>query len=108
MAASLPASWVLADLFDVAAHSLVPDYVFEADPRLELVPCPNCGGEGWLECYGSAWATSCELWGRPDLNLTFKVCTRCQGEGEVLTLPERRLKLTLANDEALAAYLLAA
>ena len=85
MAASLPHSFVLADLFDVSSMSLdVPDHVLENEPGLELVPCPECGGEGWLECYGSAWSTSCELWGRPNLNFTVKPCSRCHCEGEVL------------------------
>ena len=88
MAASLlPHSYVLADLFDVAAHSLAPDYVFEADPRLELVPCPECGGEGWLECYGFAWSKAALAFNRPDLCFSYKPCARCKREGEVLDLP---------------------
>ena len=84
-----PHSFVLADLFTVTALELVaPDHVHEADPDLVLSPCPACGGEGWLECYGSAWAASCDAWGRPDLNFTYKPCGRCHGEGEVLTLSE--------------------
>ena len=84
-AAPLPHSFLLADLFDVASlELLVPDHVLEDEPGLELVPCPECDGNGWLECYGSAWATSCKAWGRPDLAFTYKVCTRCHCEGEVL------------------------
>ena len=83
----LSASWVLADLFDVTAlELLIPDHVLENEPGLELIPCPECGGEGWLECYGSAWSASCEAWGRPDLNFTLKPCSRCHCEGEVLGL----------------------
>ena len=67
----LSASWVLADSFDATPLELLtPDHVLEGDQGLELVPRPECDGEGWLECYGSAWAASCEAWGRPDLNFT--------------------------------------
>ncbi len=87
-ASLIPHSFVLADLFDVAGMSLdVPDHLLEDDPGLELVPCPECEGLGWLECYGSAWGASCEAWGRPDLNFTLKPCTRCHCEGEVLDFP---------------------
>lgn len=37
-----------------------------------------------LESYGSAWGASCVAWGRADLNFTYKPCTRCHTEGEVL------------------------
>ena len=89
MAASLiPSSWVLADLFDVVSMSLdVPNHVHEAEPGLELVTCPECDGQGWIECHGSAWGASCAAWGRPDLNFTLKPCTRCHSEGEVLDYP---------------------
>ena len=85
MAAFIPSNWVLADLFEVAALELLtPDYVLEGDQGLELVACPECDGEGWFECHGSAWGASCEAWDRPDLNFTLKPCTRCHCEGEVL------------------------
>ena len=80
---------MLADLFDVRSMSLdVPDHVLEDEPGLELVPCPECDGQGWIECYGSAWGASCEAWGRPDLNFTLKPCSRCNNEGEVLAVAE--------------------
>ena len=85
MAALIPHSFVLADLFDVSSMSLnVPDHVLEDEPGLELVPCAACDGQGWIECYGSAWSASCDLWSRPDLTFTYKPCTRCHCEGEVL------------------------
>ena len=88
-AAPLPHSFVLADLFSVTALELtVPDHVLEDEPGVGLVPCPECGGQGWLECYGSAYAASCEAWGRPDLNFTLKPCSRCHCKGEVLILTE--------------------
>ena len=88
-AAPLPHSFVLADLFDVLSMSLdVPDHLLEDEPGLELVPCPECEGQGWIECYGSAYDVSCELWGRPDLAFTYKPCTRCHTEGEVLAVTE--------------------
>ena len=88
MAASLiPHSFVLADLFEIVSMSLdVPDHVHENEPGLELVPCPECDGEGWLECYGSAYGASCNLWGRPDLNFTLKPCPRCHCEREILDI----------------------
>ena len=93
MAALLPHSFVLADLFEVVSMSFeVPDHLLEDEPGLGLVPCPECEGEGWLECYGSAWTSSCDLWGRPDLAFTYKPCTRCHGEGVVLALLEPALE----------------
>ncbi len=81
----LPASWVLADSFDVTPlELLVPDHVLEDEPGLELVPCPACDGQGWIECYGSAWSLSCKAFNRPDLDFTLKPCSRCHCEGEVL------------------------
>ena len=89
MAASLiPSSWVLADLFDVVSLELLtPDHVLEAAPELAYVPCSACDGQGWLESYGSAWGASCTAWGRPDLNFTYKPCTRCHTEGGGPRLP---------------------
>ena len=85
MAASLPHSFVLADLFDVASlELLVPDHVLEDEPGLELVPCSACDGQGWIECYGSAWGDAALAFNRPDLNFTLKPCCRCHTEGEVL------------------------
>ena len=80
----IPHSFVLADLFEVTARELlVPDHVLEEDQGLEYVPCSACDGQGWIECYSSAWGSSCEVWGRPDLNFSYKPCTRCHCEGEV-------------------------
>ena len=88
MGAPVPHSFVLADLFDVASLELLtPDHVLEGDQGLELVPCSVCDGQGWIECHGSAYSASCDLWGRPDLNFTLKPCTRCHCEGEVLDFP---------------------
>ena len=84
----LSASWVLADLFDVAALELsVPHHLLEDEPGLALAPCSACDGQGWIESYGSAWGASCGLWGRPDLNFTLKPCARCHCEREVLDFP---------------------
>jgi hypothetical protein len=52
----LPASFVLASLFDVEAMSNdVPEHVLENDPSLEWVICPCCDGEKWLEVEGNGW-----------------------------------------------------
>ena len=98
MAASLiPHSFVLADLFDVTALELLtPDHVLEGDQGLEYVPCSACDGQGWIECYGSAYSLSCGLWGRPDLNFTYKPCTRCHCEGEVLDFTPTVLELDVS------------
>jgi hypothetical protein len=51
-----PHSFVLADLFDVAAMTLdIPDCVYESDPLLEWVVCPCCAGEKWLETHSNGW-----------------------------------------------------
>jgi hypothetical protein len=43
---SLPATFVLASLFDVESMtSEIPDHVLESDPSLEWVTCPCCDGE---------------------------------------------------------------
>ncbi len=85
----LPHSWVLADSFDVTPlELLVPDHVLEDEPGVVLVPCPECDGQGWIECHGSAWSASCAAWGRPDLDFTLKPCTRCHTTGEVLAVTE--------------------
>ena len=66
MAASLPASWVLADLFNVQAHSLeIPDFVLEADAEVTTVVCEICSGDGYFLA--------------PDL--TEHACTSCHGMG---------------------------
>ena len=85
-----PHSFVLADLFDVESMSLeIPDHVLENEPGLELVPCPECDGVGSIACYGlSPYGESAAAWNRPDLNLVYKPCIRCNQFGEVLdTLP---------------------
>ena len=93
MAASLPHSFVLADLFDVTSLELLtPDHVLEGDEELEYVSCSACDGQGWIECHGSAWGGSCGLWGRLDLNFTLKPCTRCHCEGEVLDVVPTELE----------------
>jgi len=80
----VPHSFVLADLFDVEAHSLdVPDHVIEADPMFDWIVCPACNGERWVEVAGSAWEEACLAWGRPDLSKSIKPCLRCL-DGEVL------------------------
>jgi hypothetical protein len=69
----LPASFVLASLFDVEAMSLdIPDHVYESDPSLEWVTCPGCAGEGYevqALTTTEGFLTSCE---------------HCKGGGEVL------------------------
>ena len=88
--ACLPASFVLADLFDVEAMTLdIPEHVLESDPSLEWVTCPSCDGKKWLEVEGNIWTKA--LFADPrmayahrDLNSSYKVCGRCSGVGEVL------------------------
>jgi hypothetical protein len=76
---SLPHSFVLADLFDVAAMSYpVPDHLLEDEPELEWILCPECDGEKWVEIYGFAWQTP------PELCKGLRRCPRCKGHGEVL------------------------
>jgi hypothetical protein len=90
---SLPASFVLASLFDVEAMSNdIPEHVYEADPLLEWVTCPCCDGEKWLEVEGNGWCDA--LFSDPRrayayraLNRAYKVCGRCSGSGEVLDDP---------------------
>ena len=85
MAALTPHSFVLADLFDVLGMSLdVPDHVLEHERDLKWIACPCCKGERYLEIEGSAWGEAARLWNRSELNVAFKLCSRCHGEGEVL------------------------
>lgn len=86
----LPHSFVLADLFDVEAMTLeIPDHVYESDPSIEWVTCPECEGEKWLEVEGNGWTRT--LFSDPrkafvygSLNHSYTPCTRCHGHGEVL------------------------
>jgi hypothetical protein len=86
----LPASFVLASLFEVESMTLeVPDHVLESDPSLEWVTCPSCDGDKWLETEGNGWCDA--LFSDPRrayayraLNRAYKVCGRCSGSGEVL------------------------
>ena len=62
----LPHSWVLADLFDVQAHSLeIPDHVLEADAEVIAVVCDSCLGDGCCLAY----------------DLTEFKCPECHGTG---------------------------
>ena len=81
-----PHSFVLADLFGVESMSLeIPDHVLESEPGLELVPCSECDGVGSFACYGlSPYGDSARAWHRPDLDLVYKPCLRCNQQGEVL------------------------
>ena len=88
----LPHSFVLAELFDVAAMSYpVPDYVLEDEPELVWVTCPGCEGERWVETNGFAWQTPRLLALRTDLCKGVVQCPRCKGWGEVLEVPSAPL-----------------
>lgn len=88
----LPASFVLASLFDVEAMtSDIPEHVYESDPSLEWVTCPCCDGEKWLETNGNGWTSTLFsdhrlAYAHRHLNSSYKVCGRCNGSGEVLDL----------------------
>lgn len=93
-----PHSFVLADLFDVAAMTLeVPDHIYELEPDTDWVSCPCCKGEKWLEVDDSPYRDACLAWGRPDLAKSYKPCLRCDQYGEILdvvsTPPMRTLAL---------------
>jgi predicted methyltransferase MtxX (methanogen marker protein 4) len=87
-----PASFVLADLFDVVSlEQDVPEHVIENDPMLEWVCCPVCDGEKWLEVEGNVWTKALfsdhrRAYAHRHLNSSYKVCGRCSGVGEVLDL----------------------
>jgi hypothetical protein len=89
----LPASFVLASLFDVEAMSLeIPDHVLEDDPLLEWITCPCCRGEKWLETNKNGWvgalfADTRRAYAHRYLNSSYKICGRCSGVGEVLDSP---------------------
>ena len=105
-ASHLPHSFVLADVFHVESMVLeVPDHVYEDDPLLDWVACPQCDGEGWLECYGSAWGGAALAFNRLDLNFTLKPCSRCHCEGEVLDFvpAEPKPDVTFSLPDRLAA-----
>jgi hypothetical protein len=82
----LPHSFVLADLFDVEAMFLdIPDEVYELDPTIGFVPCPDCDGQGWYEVEGSAWENP--AW-RFHKFSSLKPCLTCNCEGQVLAALE--------------------
>ena len=113
----LPHSFVLASLFDdVETMSLeVPDHVYENDPLIEWVICPECEGEKWLEVEGNGWTRA--LFSDPrkayvyqSLNHSLVVCNRCSGHGEVLE-PHHTLEtveLSVPSLETSHTWLLAA
>ena len=69
IANDIPASWVLAELFDVEAHSLdVPEHVYENQAGVEYVTCEVCEGQKYVPTYYD----------------TYTPCHRCYGEGEIL------------------------
>ena len=60
----LPHSFVLADLFDVQAHSLeIPDFVLEADAEVITVICDDCLGDGFRLAYDGREYACCECKG---------------------------------------------
>ena len=59
----------------------IPDSVYESDPSLEWVTCPDCEGEGWIEVEGSAWYN--RAWALHTFT-SMKPCTTCHCEGLVL------------------------
>jgi hypothetical protein len=82
----LPASFVLADLFDVESMTLdIPLEVYEADVSIGFISCPDCEGEGWIEVDGSAWYN--RAWALHTFT-SMKPCTTCHCEGVVLTTLE--------------------
>jgi hypothetical protein len=89
----IPASFVLADLFDVVSlEQDIPEHVIENDPMLEWVTCPCCDGEKWLEVEGNVWVKALfsdprRAYAHRHLNHSYKVCGRCSGVGEVLDSP---------------------
>jgi hypothetical protein len=105
----LPASFVLADLFDVEAMSNdVPEHVHESDPSLEWVTCSCCDGQRFVETNGNGWTKS--LFADPrmvyvhhNLSSSYKVCGRCSGVGEVLdfTTPTAKPESLLAIPESI-------
>lgn len=100
----VPHSFVLADLFDVAAMSYpVPDHVLEEEPGLEWVVCPNCDGEGWLEADSFAWETPRLRALRPELCRSIRPCPRCHGHREVLDICPLSLELDPLAELAMAA-----
>lgn len=89
-----PHSFVLASLFDdVEAMTLeIPEHVYESDPLLEWVTCPECDGERWLDTGHNHWTKA--LFSDPrmayahrHLNSSYKACGRCSGVGEILDSP---------------------
>ena len=73
MNALIPSSFVLADLFDVAVHSLkIPDHVIENDASFDFVNCPVCDGEK------KVLSTADTVIG----------CPRCNEQGEILDTVE--------------------
>ena len=92
-------SFILADLFNVQAMSLdVPEHLLESEPDLELVPCPDCDGEGWVFSEGSAWQDAARLFLREDLCWSLRPCPRCHGDREVLDVLEPLPEATAAPE----------
>jgi hypothetical protein len=100
-----PHSFVLADLFDVAAMTLeVPDHIFDSDPSLAWVTCPCCDGDMWTQQTGNGWTSALfaerrQAYAYRNLNSSYKICGRCNGSGEVLDLatPEFQIVLVAKN-----------
>lgn len=85
----LPASFVLADLFDVESLSMAPDDVIENDPAFDYVCCPVCDGAKFVEVARNGWVSAlfshpARAYAHRHLNSSFKMCGRCSGVGEVL------------------------
>ena len=77
---ALPHSYVLAEVFNLEAHSLeVPEHLLENEPGVEWVTCPRCDGEKHVF---SVWGS----YEYADERLTR--CLRCWGDGEVLDYVE--------------------
>ena len=73
-------------MFDVESMSLdIPLEVYEADPAIGFISCPDCEGEGWIEVEGSAWYN--RAWAMHTFT-SMKPCTTCHCEGLVLAALE--------------------
>lgn len=85
-----PASFVLADLFDVASLERdVPEHVIENDPAFEWTVCPCCDGQRFVEVERNGWVSALfsdarRAFVHRHLNSSYKICGRCSGVGEVL------------------------
>ena len=82
---TVPHSFVLADVFDCAAHSSdVPAHLLENEPDVVPVTCGICHGEGWLE--GEWLSIYSTRDGCHYPATTHTVCHRCNGTGETLDI----------------------